>query len=223
MEAIAKYLQDKDQESVSTNKAWTRLLMGFTGSPFAAVRHFYHAEEFVIGDHREETNPLRWDVVIFNLPGMKTFDPRLPWVYLWDEINNSISGTIVTFVDDGRGAGRDLEHAWQIGRRYATRLQYLGIQHATRKLRPPTRRPGAWAGMLVRTTTEEILVSVTLSKWNKMKTILNRIKTMLDNDNIHELDYKQLEKDRGFMVHLAMTYIAINPFLKGIHLTLDSI
>ena len=49
MEAIAKYLQDKDQESVSTNKAWTRLLMGFTGSPFAAVRHFYHAEKFVVG------------------------------------------------------------------------------------------------------------------------------------------------------------------------------
>ena len=48
---------------------------------------------------------------------------------------------------------------------------------------------------------------------------------MIENtqDNaLPEFEYKYLEKVRGFLCHLAMTYSIIFPFLKGFHLTLLS-
>lgn len=36
------------------------------------------------------------------------------------------------------------------------------------------------------------------------------------------LDRKELEKDRGFLVHLSMVYPTLVPYLKGFHLTLES-
>lgn len=35
------------------------------------------------------------------------------------------------------------------------------------------------------------------------------------------LDYKELERTRGFFVHIQRTYPAMTPYLKGLHLTLD--
>ena len=221
MEAIKQIMEeDPTQNPVSQYEAWSRLLMGFTPSPFCAVRHFYLAEEFVFGDVRERGNPMCWDKVIFNLPGMPSFDPRMPWVYLWDEIDQGIAGMVITFVDDGRGTGRNAEHAWLVGRRYATRLQYLGIQHATTKIRPPSQEPGAWAGMILRTSNGQVSIAVTQVKWDKAKNILQRI----ENEWVEcgDLEFKPLESERGFLIHLAMTYRCINPFLKGFHLTLDS-
>jgi hypothetical protein len=37
-----------------------------------------------------------------------------------------------------------------------------------------------------------------------------------------EMEHKTLESYRGFLIYLCCTYDAINPYLKGIHLTLDS-
>jgi hypothetical protein len=36
------------------------------------------------------------------------------------------------------------------------------------------------------------------------------------------LKYKILEQIRGFLCHLAMTYLLVTPYLKGLHLTLAS-
>jgi hypothetical protein len=36
------------------------------------------------------------------------------------------------------------------------------------------------------------------------------------------IPYEELEKVRGFMVHIVRTYSSLNPYLKGIHLTLCS-
>ena len=36
------------------------------------------------------------------------------------------------------------------------------------------------------------------------------------------INHKELEKDLGFLVHLAMTYANIKPFLRGFYLTLNS-
>eukprot|EP00957_Ditylum_brightwellii_P171992 13094497-Ditylum_brightwellii.AAC.1 len=35
-------------------------------------------------------------------------------------------------------------------------------------------------------------------------------------------DRKELEKGRGFLVHMSEVYPMITPYLKGIHLTLES-
>ena len=36
------------------------------------------------------------------------------------------------------------------------------------------------------------------------------------------IEHKTLERYRGYLIYLCRTYPAINPYLKGIHLTLDS-
>jgi len=36
------------------------------------------------------------------------------------------------------------------------------------------------------------------------------------------MDYKTLESYRGFLIYVAQTYTTLVPYLKGIHLTLDS-
>jgi len=40
-------------------EAWTRMFMGFTPSPYHSVRFYYLAEEFVVGNPKEEVSPLR--------------------------------------------------------------------------------------------------------------------------------------------------------------------
>ena len=223
MESMKSHLNSNPkQEPVARYEAWSRLLMGFRPSPFCAIRHFYFAEEFVFGDPSDPSNAMRWDRVIFNLPGMKNFDPRMPWVYLWDDLDQCIAGIVITFVDDGRGSGHSPEHAWLVGKQYATRLQYLGIQHATRKIRPPSQEPGAWAGMILKTSNNRVVKSATQAKWDKVIPILDRIELEIFESDDQDLEFKQLEKERGFLVHLAMTYETMNPFLKGFHLTLDS-
>ncbi len=37
-----------------------------------------------------------------------------------------------------------------------------------------------------------------------------------------DFDHKTLESHRGFMVYVVRTYPGMNPYLKGIHATLDS-
>ena len=128
MEQVAPIINDSKAcpRLVQPTECWTRLLMGAKPSPFMAIRHFLHAEEFVVGDPKEPGSPMRWDRIILNLPGMENFDPRLPWVMKWDDERGCIAGVVVTFVDDGRGSGKDPEHAWQVAMRFASRLQHLG-------------------------------------------------------------------------------------------------
>eukprot|EP00980_Cylindrotheca_fusiformis_P022018 scaffold8903_cov106-Cylindrotheca_fusiformis.AAC.3 len=202
--------------------AWTRLLFGLKPSPYNSIKFYYHAEEYVVGDPTEPGNPLRWDRVKLNLPGDPTFDPRLPWVYQWDDERNSIAGSVVTFVDDGRGSGSSVEHAWQVLHRCASRFQHLGIQVAIRKVRPPAPgvTPGAWAGMIAEVNSEGVFKTVAQSKWDKARDIIDRLLSELEKPE--GMEFKPLERDRGFLVHMAATFKAMNPYLKGIHLTLDS-
>eukprot|EP00980_Cylindrotheca_fusiformis_P014518 scaffold3893_cov74-Cylindrotheca_fusiformis.AAC.1 len=201
---------------------WHRLLFGLGPSPYNSIRFYYHAEEFVLGNPKEVGSPLRWDRVILNLPGQDSFDPRFPWVYQWDEERQSIAGSIVTFVDDGRGSGSSVEHAWQLLHRAATRFQHLGIQVASRKTRPPAPgvTPGAWAGMIADVDPSGVYKTVAQAKWDKAKTILQRIKAEMTCPT--GMSYKPLERDRGFLVHLSTTFKTMTPYLKGIHLTIDS-
>jgi hypothetical protein len=201
---------------------WERCWMGFKPSPYYATRFYYWAEEFVRGNRREKSNPLRWDEVRLNLPGDKSFDPTLPRVMKWDHEIDNIAGDVLTFVDDSRASGLDEEVAWKIARQVASRLQYLGIQDAPRKRRPPTRKTGAWAGAIFSTDKGTITQTVSQEKWNKGKAQIRELMDLLENFPDADLDYKRLEQIRGFLCHLSMTFESITPFLKGFHLTLSS-
>ena len=201
---------------------WERLFMGMKPSPYNAVRYFYWAEELARGNPKAASNPLHYSRVILNLPGMKSYDPTMPHVYKWNDMMLRVAGEIVTFIDDMRACGYSKENTWQIMRRITSVLQYLGIQDAPRKRRPPSQSPGAWAGSLNSVTPERVGISVTQEKWEKGRGIIFGLADLcVGAPEPPDLDHKGLEKDRGFLTHLSMTFPAIVPLLKGMHLTLD--
>ena len=63
---------------------------------------------------------------------------------------------------------------------------------------------------------------MTDEKWNKARDIITKLKEELEQDPHRSFNFKRLERDRGFLCHMAMTYDQILPFLKGLHLTLCS-
>ena len=128
----------------------------------------------------------------------------------------------MTFVDDVRGSGFSLEHAWLVGMQLAKRIQYLGSQNAAHKVRPPVQQPGAWAGAIF-DTSDPALITMTVSqeKWEKGKAMIEATWQEWKTSTDGKINFKELEKRRGFLVHLMMTFKYITPFLKGWHLTLD--
>ena len=207
---------------------WERLLMGFRPSPYTTIRQLLWGEEIVRGDRSDPKNIFRWERIRLNLPGSPIFDPILPWVskVFTARLENGedverIACDFATFVDDMRAAGYSLEATWQALRVIASRLNYLGIQDAPRKRRSPFKtRGGAWTGALQRIYTALIVSLTSQQKWDKGKRIIRGL--LAEVRKGLGLSLKALLKDRGFMVHLSMTYPILVPFLKGLHLTVDS-
>jgi hypothetical protein len=90
----------------------------------------------------------------------------------------------------------------------------------SRKIRPPSRQPGAWSGAFISALAAGVGVSCGQTKWEKAQAIISDLSQKLSQST--SLNHKDLEQKRGFLVHLQRTYPGITPFLKGIHLTLDS-
>ena len=61
-----------------------------------------------------------------------------------------------------------------------------------------------------------------MSKWEKAKGYVKALDDILFKDSEASLNYHFLERVRGFMCHLFMTYEVLFPYLKGFHLTLES-
>ena len=200
---------------------WERNWMGTLPSPYMSIRFFYWAEEFVRGNRMDPANALGWDKVKLNCPGSPDFDPTSARVMKWRSDVERVANDIITFVDDVRASGWSAEEAWQVSRQLAARLQYLGIQDAPRKRRPPCCDPGAWAGAIFSTLGDKITQTVSQAKWEKGRAYIREIKDFMD---AHLVDcvfsYKYLEQIRGFLVHLAMTFDFLKPYLKGLHQTL---
>ena len=78
------------------NRSW----MGYKPSPYCAVRSYYLAEEFIVGDISSLTNPFRYDEVILTLPGNEDFNPALRRVYKWDRIKNMSAVDMKMYVDN---------------------------------------------------------------------------------------------------------------------------
>ena len=197
---------------------WTRCWFGFTGSPELSARHYYLAEEFVRGDRLATNNPLRWDSVVLNLIGAEDYNPALANVFKWDKIFKRPAGDLISYVDDLRAIGFSLEEAWRIARWVASKLQYLGIQDASRKRRIDN---GPWAGGVYRTTNGNISKSVTQPKWDKARGIVMKHYKQVVLQEKPEVSYKELERERGFLCHLGLVFEIIMPFLKGYHLELS--
>ena len=196
--------------------------MGFAPSSANAVRHLGLAQEIAVGDHLHHLNPFHWTRVVLNLPGSQDFDPSMPWVYKFNPIAKRIARDFITFVDDVRVTGFSIENCWQCGRRLASVLQHLGIQDASRKRKPPSLTPGAWAGCVARSNRKIVYRTVTLAKWNKGKEYLALVIQRIDTRcNPLPVQLKLLEKARGYFNHLCIVYDFMLPYLKGFHNSID--
>jgi hypothetical protein len=111
-----------------------------------------------------------------------------------------LAGDLVAFVDNLRALGATKEHAWQVAMQISNLLQYLGIQNAARKMRPPTLLPGAWAGAVFRVYLHEITKTVTQEKWDKAKEQIAELDKVLgpEFDEIFCLIRNSLRELAGF-------------------------
>ena len=200
---------------------WERTLMGFRPSPFVCTQTFAWGETLIRGDRLAVDNPLRWDRVIMNLPGKEGYDPSMPWVYKWDDVNNRMASDFVCYIDDIRGLGGTERACRATTRRVASYINYLGQQDAPRKRRPPSKEPGAWAGAMCLSKPDGLYVTCTKAKWEKAKAMIEHWRDASEEKG-KMLDAKQMERDVGFLVHISRTFPAIFPYLKGFYLTLNS-
>jgi hypothetical protein len=68
-------------------------------------------------------------------------------------------------------------------------------------------------------TDDGVGVQCVPAKGDKGKTLLTSLQAELVAGDA--VDFKSLEKMRGFFIHLQRTYPVLTPYLKGMHLTLD--
>lgn len=202
---------------------WGRLFMGYAESPFFSNKFFAWCIDMIRGARLETSNPFRWNKVLINLPGQSDYNPTKPRVCkLW---NDKIAADISSYVDDVRPTGSSEIECKRACSRIAQILQYLGQQNAARKYRPPSKRPGPWCGSFVAVKDGSVWVYVSQEKWNKAKLFVTKLLEALQEAEdflLVDINRKFLEKGRGFMVYFCRTYSSFAPFLKGIHLTLES-
>jgi len=200
---------------------WTRCGMGFKMSPYNAGQAMLHAEEVIRGDHKDPANPFRFDCIHLNIPGQADYNPALPWVYKFRYSDSKIASDFFVYVDDVRTTGSSEEDCWVCSRAVASRYSYLGLQDASRKRRGPSQEAGPWAGSTVHTSNGRVTVTVTMDRWAKAKSMVRWLYDLV-GPAPQPIPFKQLESHRGYLVYLSRTYPALVPYLKGIHLTLDS-
>ena len=203
---------------------WNRTFMGFRASPYLAVKAFGFTTDVIRGDRTDETNPFGFTHVSINLPGQASYNPALPWICKMH--GKEESADVVVYMDDIRPFGGSEMRCRRAGKKASKATQYLGQQDASRKYRPPSQRPGPWCGAFVAVANGSVWNYVSEEKWRKAKTIVEtlneEIKRCKAKGEPISLNHKNLEKGRGFLVYLSRTYDPITPYLKGIHLSLDS-
>ena len=144
--------------------------MGFQPSLYIATRHLQCAKIFLLGNRLNPGNPFHWLRVKLNLPGMDDLDQRQSCVYKVRE-DGRIAGDLVIYIDDLRVACPDLCVIWDGVQQVDSCINFLGLQHAPRKLHELMKKAGAWAGSVVHTESR-IFFLTSQEKWDKTKTIL---------------------------------------------------
>ena len=197
---------------------WERNWMGLRDSPYRSLQWQVRLKFEVYGDRRNTDNPFHWDRVDFNLPGSKGYRSDLPWV-MKIRSDGHLASEIFVYVDDGRPTGYCSDITWQAARAYGSGCSRRGIQDASRKRTSPTDSPGPWAGTVTRTEGGSLVGLVSQEKWDKTKGL---IKELIDMLGTGPLPLQRMLEIRGFLMYVVRTYPWLNPYMKGMHLTIDS-
>jgi hypothetical protein len=109
-----------------------------------------------------------------NLPGSSTYDPRKPWLYKYDSINQRMAAFVLSYVDDLRTGYQASESGCaKVTHEVAAKLNYMGEQDAPRKRGQPSSNPGAWAGsVVVSKVGKGLYVTIGQEKWNRTRDII---------------------------------------------------
>jgi len=213
-----------DPVKAKTWKRWNRTLMGFKSSPYIACKLCGWSVDIARGNRDDSKNPFKWDSIRLNLPGSESYDPTIPWICKLD--GRDEASEVKVYVDDFRPVGSSEMRCRAAGKQLSKIIQYLGEQDAARKFRPPSQEPGPWCGSFVSVKNGSLWAYVSQKKWEKGKSYvygwLNQVSTSIERGEDVYLEHKPLEQGRGFLVYLSRTYTSIVPYLKGVHLTLDS-
>ena len=111
-----------------------------------------------------------------------------------------MASLILCYVDDMRAAVAGEDLCWGVMHAVSSKVTYLGIQIATRKTRPPSPRPGPWAGSVVTAQDKGIGVKVSQDKRDKIKVILQHTLDLFNGQA--PIPLKLLENYRGSLVYV---------------------
>lgn len=196
-------------------------VMGLSPAPYGSCQAGARARVIARGDRENTHNVFRWDKVVLNLPGSESYDPSRPWVYKARD-DGTVAVDLTQFVDDLRLAAATLIEAWLGSTHLGKIASYLGYQDTPRKRRPPSQTPGDYIGCRTDSVHHDcVSKGVSPERWSKVFRHLETIESWLGTDPTR-IPYKDLESIRGYLVYICVTYRAANPYLRGIHLTLDS-
>ena len=173
---------------------------------------------------KHEANNLYWDSVVQNCPGNNEYDPSMPRLFWLDsklQVNTSVCKF---FVDDLQSVTATQKLVRDVTRCVEIVMGYLGLQYATRNLRPNSQTPGEWTGY-INLYLENISLFVTVSemKWCRAKEIIcDLLENFNYRDHFPEMYLKDIEHRMGFLVHLDIAYLLIMKFLRSLYLTTNS-
>ncbi|KAL7579129.1 hypothetical protein ACA910_019156 [Epithemia clementina (nom. ined.)] len=199
-------------------QAWNRCAMGLSPSPYQATQTAQRVKWLALGSPLDETNVFHWERVVLHLPGNSDYTPVKPWVYRVCQDGN-MAADVHPYVDDMRETAPSELEAWTAASQIAKAASYYGLQDAAPKRRPPSQTPGAWAGALIITGSGGMYKLVSNERWYKVKTY---IATLIEWSQDERVARKPLEKIQGFLVYVTLMYSTMLPYLKGLHLTLES-
>jgi hypothetical protein len=193
--------------------------MGLRDSPYQSLQWQVRLKFEVYGDRRDRDNPFNWEKVVFNLPVSKGYRSDLPWV-MKVRFDGNLEVEIFVYVDDGRVVvGCNPALVWRAARAYAAACSRRGVQDAARKRTSPTMTPVSWAGTITHTDGGILTGMVSQEKLNRTQ---GQIKELADMIPRGPLPLQRLLKIRGFLMYVVRTYTWLNPYVKGLHLTVDS-
>ena len=194
--------------------------MGLELSPYHAICFTLIAEGYLTDFLCNSDNPFRYSEVSLNLPGTNDYVPGVAWFSILRE-TGELAAILAIFVDNERVHAPSELDAKVAARQVECREFYLEIQDAARKRRPPSQQPVTWAGSIVRTNNEEVVVLISDERWMESKIIINKWAEQVVGLLYQNLDTKDLLSAQSFLVYVYRTYDVFVPYLKGIHLRLD--
>ncbi|KAL3815391.1 LOW QUALITY PROTEIN: hypothetical protein ACHAXA_010996 [Cyclostephanos tholiformis] len=178
---------------------WKQNLMGFKAPPYNSVHVYLITKEVIRGNCREQNNPFLWEGIMLNLPQTREYVPSSAWITKM-RTDNLLASDFVCFVDDQQVMARGSLQVKEAGH-LEGELPWASRCFAENPAADGSYTLGAWAGANVCIEEPEgVILLMSREKWNRLKSTCNKWLKHL-NQNATELNYKELQSDRGFMVY----------------------